>query len=71
MSHRRSITIAAAVIASLVAVPAASAVDYPPPAYPKGGTGQAQGPVQDPEGLQGQEVVLPDDPVGRQQGQAR
>jgi hypothetical protein len=46
VSHRRSITIAAAVIASLVAVPAAGAVDYPPPAYPKGGTAKPKGPFK-------------------------
>ena len=49
----------------------AGAVDYPPPANPERRDGQAQGPVQDAQRLQGQEVLLPDDPGGGQQGQAR
>jgi hypothetical protein len=48
MSHRRSIAIAAAtsVVAALALAPVAGAVDYPPPATPKGGTAKPKGPFK-------------------------
>jgi hypothetical protein len=46
VSHRRSIAIAAAVVASLVAAPAAGAVDYPPPSNPKSATTKPKGPFK-------------------------
>jgi hypothetical protein len=47
VSHRRSIVAGVAtVVAALALAPVAGAVDYPPPAYPKGGTGKPKGPFK-------------------------
>jgi hypothetical protein len=47
VSHRRSIVAGAAtVVAALALAPVAGAVDYPPPAYPKGGTAKPKGPFK-------------------------
>ena len=70
MSHRTSITIAAGPGHRLAGRrPGAGAVDYPPPAYPKGGTAKPKGPFQTLKVCKAKSV-LPDHPVGRQQGQA-
>jgi hypothetical protein len=47
VSHRRSIVAGVAtVVVALALAPVAGAVDYPPPAYPKGGTGKPKGPFK-------------------------
>ncbi|MCW2984410.1 MAG: hypothetical protein JWR63_1980 [Conexibacter sp.] len=61
MSHRRSILAAAAtsVVAALALAPVAGAVDYPPPAYPKGGTAKPKGPFKTLNVCKGKKSCFP------------
>jgi Right handed beta helix region len=61
VSHRRSISLAAAtsVVAALALAPVAGAVDYPPPAYPKGGTAKPKGPFKTLKVCKGKKSCFP------------
>ena len=73
MSHRRSIAIAAAGRGRLAGrsprSPARSTTRRRP--IPKGGTAKPKGPFKTLKVCKGKKSLLPDDPVGGQQGQAR
>jgi hypothetical protein len=61
VSHRRSIAAVAAttVVAALALAPVAGAVDYPPPAYPKGGTAKPKGPFKTLKVCKGSKSCFP------------
>jgi hypothetical protein len=61
VSHRRSIVTAVAttVVAALALAPVAGAVDYPPPAYPKGGTAKPKGPFKTLKVCKGKKSCFP------------
>jgi hypothetical protein len=61
VSHRTSIAVAAAtsVVAALALAPVAGAVDYPPPAYPKGGTAKPKGPFKTLKVCKGKKSCFP------------
>jgi hypothetical protein len=60
VSHRRSIVAAAAtVVAALALAPVAGAVDYPPPAFPKGGTAKPKGPFRTLKVCKGKKSCFP------------
>jgi hypothetical protein len=60
VSHRRTIAaVATTVVAALALAPVAGAVDYPPPAYPKGGTAKPKGPFKTLKVCKGKKSCFP------------
>jgi hypothetical protein len=60
VSHRRSIVAGAVtVVAALALAPVAGAVDYPPPAFPKGGSAKPKGPFKTLNVCKGKKSCFP------------